>query len=259
MTPPSQPKHHDGEPPDSAGGDRLHKVLARAGVASRRACEELILAGAVTVNGQPVTRLGLRIDPTRDRVAINGRPVAVATPLVYLALHKPVGYITTANDEFGRRTVFDLAPNSPRLFPVGRLDADSEGLLLLTNDGELAMRLTHPRYEVAKTYRALVAGQVSPIAARALVEGIEIEGQRTAPARIEIVSLEPDQTELLLTIHEGRKRQVRLMLAEVGHPVLRLRRERLGPLRLGDLPLGRWRPLEAREVAALRQAVGLAG
>jgi 23S rRNA pseudouridine2605 synthase len=231
---------------------RLAKHLAHAGIASRRAAEEIIAAGRVTVDGETVT------DPARgvtgaEAIAVDGEALAHRAPqrLVY-ALHKPSGVVSTAHDPQGRRTVVDLLPGvSTRLYPVGRLDADTTGLILLTNDGELANRLTHPRYEVPKTYRARVAnGPVGERALRALREGVDLDDGRTAPAAVR--ALGPGELEL--TIREGRKRQVRRMLDAVGHPAIALRRVAFGPLRLGDLAPGAHRRLSAAEVERLRAA-----
>jgi 23S rRNA pseudouridine2605 synthase len=231
---------------------RLAKHLAHAGVASRRAAEAMIAAGRVAVDGQTVT------DPARDvaggeTIAVDGRPLAAAPPArVVYAVHKPAGVVSTARDPQGRPTVVDLVPEAAtRLYPVGRLDADTTGLILLTNDGALAERLTHPRYEVPKTYLATVARQpVGGRALRALREGLDLEDGRTAPAGVR--RLKPGLLEI--TIHEGRKRQIRRMCAAVGHPVLALRRVAFGPLRLGRLPEGGHRRLGAAEVARLRDA-----
>jgi 23S rRNA pseudouridine2605 synthase len=228
---------------------RLAKHLAHAGAASRRAAEALIADGRVVVNGEVAT------DPARDvtegdRVEVDGRTVGGVEPRVIHAVNKPVGVVSTARDTHGRPTVVELVPaKGPRLYPVGRLDADSSGLILLTNDGELANRLTHPRYEVAKTYLARVGGgRVGEGALRALCEGVELEDGPTAPARARRVK--PDLLEL--TIHEGRNRQVRRMCQAVGHPVLALQRVGFGPLRLGDLAPGACRRLSAAEIGRLR-------
>jgi 23S rRNA pseudouridine2605 synthase len=231
---------------------RLAKHLAHAGVASRRAAEGLIADGRVTVDGEVVT------DPARDvsgqeAIAVDRRPVrAPAAHRVVYAVNKPAGVVSTARDTHGRPTVVELVPDArARLYPVGRLDADTTGLLLLTDDGDLAHRLTHPRFEVPKTYRATVAnGRLPERALRALREGVELEDGRTAPA--EVRQLAPGRIEL--TLREGRKRQVRRMLAEVGHPVVTLRRVAFGPLRLGDLKEGAARRLSAAEVQRLRAA-----
>jgi 23S rRNA pseudouridine2605 synthase len=227
---------------------RLAKHLAHAGVASRRAAETLIVAGRVRVNGELVS------DPARDvtqsdRVEVDGKLVAGAEPRVVYALHKPLGVLSTAKDTHGRSTVVELVPaRGLRLYPVGRLDADSSGLILLTNDGELANRLTHPRYEVPKTYLARVAGgRVGDGALRALREGVELEDGLTAPARARRVRSD----EIELTIHEGRNRQVRRMCEAVGHPVLTLARIGFGALRLGELAPGAHRRLSEGEVGRL--------
>ena len=228
---------------------RLAKYLAHAGVASRRSAETLIAAGRVTVDGALVT------DPARDvgeenAVALDGRILAGAEPRVVHALHKPVGVVSTARDTHGRTTVLDLVPaDGLRLYPIGRLDAESSGLILLTNDGELANRLTHPRYEVEKAYRARIGGgPIGPAQMRALREGVELEDGPTAPARVR--RLAGDEIEL--TIHEGRNRQVRRMCEAVGHPVISLVRVRFGPLSLGDLPPAAHRRLRVAEVERLR-------
>jgi 23S rRNA pseudouridine2605 synthase len=231
---------------------RLAKYLAHAGVASRRAAEQLIAEGRVTVGGAVVR------DPARDvdessGVAFDGEPLRREESRVVYALHKPAGVVSTAHDTHGRKTVVDLVPDVRRLYPVGRLDADSTGLILLTNDGELANRLTHPRYEVPKTYRASLGGPaISERALRALREGVRLEDGMTAPARVR--RLTPHQLEL--TIHEGRKRQVRRMCEAVGLPVRELVRVRFGPLELGDLAAGRARRLGAAELRELAAAAG---
>jgi pseudouridine synthase len=235
----------------------LQKFLARSGVASRRHAEEMILAGRVRVNGQPVTQLGTKIQAEKDEVQVDGQPVHLPVAKVYLLLHKPAGVVTTASDPQGRQTVLDLLPPSlqnKRVFPVGRLDLDSEGLLLLTNDGAFALRLTHPRYEQEKEYHALVQGHPRPEVLEPLRRGIMLPGETrlTAPAQTRFLRAAPDDASwLAVTLHEGRKRQVRRMLAAVGHPVLRLIRVRVGSLRLGDVPPGQWRLLSAAEVGKL--------
>ena len=239
-------------------GQRLQKVLARAGVASRRAAEELIAAGRVRVNGQVVTEMGWRVSPS-DRVEVDERAVTGPAPPVYLAINKPTGYVTTARDPEGRPTVFELVRPPERVYPVGRLDWDSEGLLLLTNDGELTHRLTHPRYGVEKEYHALVDGHANQITVDRLAGGVPLSDGVTAPARAR--RLRPTQTGdwIAVTIHEGRNRQVRRMLEAVGYPVRRLVRARVGPIELGALGRGEARELTGEEVAALRRLVGLTG
>ncbi len=234
---------------------RLAKYLAHAGVASRRAAERIVAEGRVTVGGAVVT------DPARDvaegvAVAVDGRSLAGSEPRAVFALNKPPGVVSTASDPQGRPTVTELVPAGVRLYPVGRLDVDVSGLILLTNDGELANRLSHPSFEVPRTYRATVANPpVREPALRALREGVELEDGRTAPARAR--RIRPDIIEL--TIHEGRKRQIKRMCAAVGHPVRRLERVAFGPLRLGDLEEGAYRRLSGAEVERLRAATGEIG
>ncbi len=231
---------------------RLAKFLAASGVASRRASEEIIRGGRVSVDGVVVD------DPAREvgeasAVSVDGAPVRPNQARIVYALNKPAGVVSTASDPQGRPTVVSLLPSDTRLYPVGRLDIDTTGLILLTNDGELAYRLTHPRFEVPKTYRVTLANPpVRAGAVRALRAGIELEDGTTAPARVRRVS----DAVLELEIHEGRKRQVKRMCEAVGHPVRRLERIAFGPLRLGALPSGRWRALSAEELGALAVAAG---
>jgi len=224
---------------------RLNRYLASAGVGSRRAVDELIRAGRVTVNGQ-MGELGGAVGEG-DVVAVDGRPVA-PQELAYLMLHKPPGVVTTARDPQGRRTVVDLVESPQRVYPVGRLDRDTTGLLLLTNDGELANRLAHPRHGVEKTYVADVEGDPPPDVLRRLAEGVELADGPTAPARVRRLGA----GRIELVIHEGRNRQVRRMCEAVGHPVRRLHRSAYGALELGALAEGRWRALTSEEVDALR-------
>ena len=224
---------------------RLNAYLARAGVASRRSADELIKAGRVTVNGEP-GQLNTFVE-SRDRVQVNGHPVELQ-PLAYVLLHKPAGVVTTAHDPQGRRTVVDLVEHPSRVVPVGRLDADTTGALLLTNDGELAHRLAHPRYEVEKVYDAEVEGEPSDAALELLRSGLELDDGTTAPAQAR--RLGPSRVEL--SLHEGRKHQVKRMLATVGHPVRRLHRSRYAGLTLEGLEPGAWRELEPFEVVQLR-------
>ena len=229
---------------------RLNAYLARAGVASRRRADELILAGRVRVNGAPgelSTRVG-----SRDVVEVDGRRVE-AQPLAYVLLHKPAGVVTTARDPQGRRTVVDLVDHPTRVVPVGRLDADTTGVLLLTNDGPLAHRLAHPRYGVEKVYEAEVEGDPGEEALRALREGIELEDGRTAPARGRVLRPGGESSLVELVLHEGRKHQVKRMCEAVGHPVRHLHRSRYAGLDLGDLAPGEWRELTDDEVAQLRR------
>jgi len=237
--------------------ERLQKYLAHAGVASRRKCEELIVAGRVSVNGETVTALGTQVDPQRDRVAVDGRPITPPRRHRYLLLNKPRGVLSTARDPHGRRTVLDLVPSERRLYPVGRLDMDSEGLLLLTDDGELAQRLTHPRYEHDRAYEVWVDGRPSQTTLQRLREGIELQDGPTWPAEVAVQRRESGGTWLRFVIHEGRKRQLRRMCEAVGHPVRRLVRVAMGPLALGELTQGQYRALTRQEQQALRKAVGL--
>ncbi len=218
-------------------------------MASRRAAEDLIAEGRVQVNGE-VAVLGRRVDARRDRITVDGTPVGTDPDLVYYLLNKPAGVVSTASDPQGRPTVVDLVPSTPRVFPVGRLDASTEGLLLLTNDGELAHRMTHPSFGVEKEYLAHVEGSPSPGALRRLRQGVDLDDGPTAPARVSQVA--PDA--LRITIHEGRNRQVRRMTEAIGHPVRRLVRTRIGPLRTGGLRPGEWRPLDQEEVRELERA-----
>lgn len=234
--------------------ERLQKFLARAGVASRRHAEEIIEQGRVKVNGSTVTRQGLKIDPHRDRVEVDGKIIGRPEKKVYLLLHKPPGYVTTVRDPQGRPKVTDLLTGvRERVYPVGRLDCDAQGLLLLTNDGELAYRLTHPSYEVPKTYRVRVQGLPGPEKLAALTRGVELEDGPTAPARVRLVSKLQKEALLEITIHEGRNRQVKRMCQHIGHPVLTLCRTRMGPLQLGQLRPGEHRWLTFKEVTRLKK------
>ncbi|MGE0880592.1 MAG: pseudouridine synthase [Acidimicrobiia bacterium] len=241
----------DADSTDPDGGERLQKVLARLGYGSRRTCEDLIRDGRVTVDGD-VAELGRRIDIESARVEIDGSPVPTRPGLVYFLLNKPAGVVTTASDPQGRTTVVDLVPDETRVFPVGRLDADTEGLLILTNDGDLTHRLTHPSFGVEKEYLADIVGVPSKAALRRLREGIELEDGLTSPAKVAF-----DGGLLRITIHEGRNRQVRRMCDAIGHPVRRLVRVRIGPLRDQRLKPGQWRPLSLTEIQALQAAVRL--
>jgi len=237
--------------------ERLHKVLARAGVASRRRCEVLIASGRVKVNGETVSSPGSRVDPEHDRIEVDGKAIVLPCEHTYLLLNKPPGYLSTVSDPQDRSTVIDLVRTGERLYPVGRLDMDSEGLLLLTNDGELTQRLTHPSYEHEKEYHLWVEGRPTTRTLQRLRKGIELEDGFTWPAEVTVLRYEGGGTWLRFVIHEGRKRQLRRMCQAVGHPVRRLLRVRLGPLTLGNLPSGQYRLLTEEEQALLREAVGL--
>lgn len=238
--------------PELHDGERLQKVLAVRGFGSRRTCEELISGGRVTVNGE-VAVLGRRVDETRDLVAVDGVPVGIRPDLVYYLLNKPRGAICSAADEHGRSTVLDLVPRSPRVHSVGRLDADSEGLLLLTNDGELTAWLTHPRHEVDKEYLVEVQAPPSGVprsAIRMLRDGVDLDDGRTLPAAVSQV----ESGVLRIVIREGRNRQIRRMCDAVGHPVVRLVRTRIGPINDRSLAPGSWRNLGDSELRALGDA-----
>ncbi len=233
--------------------ERLQKLIARAGVCSRRAAEELITAGRVTVDGQIVRELGAKADPSQNKIGVDGKLLHFDTEKIYLLLNKPRGYVSTARDERGRKTVIDLLGENfqGRVYPVGRLDLNSEGLLILTNDGDLTNALIHPRYEVSKTYRAKISGVVTEEKLDRLRAGIELDDGLTAPA--EVYLLDADTVEV--TIHEGRNRQVRRMLAAVGCDVKRLRRIKFAGLTLDGLKVGQWRTLTAAEIAELKGAL----
>lgn len=245
-------------PERSAEGDgiRLQKVLAQAGLGSRRVCEDLIARRRVTVNGE-VAALGRRVDPERDVIEVDGARIGVRPGLVHYLLNKPAGVITTAADTHGRRTVTELVPAEPRVFPVGRLDADTEGLLILTNDGDLAHRLQHPAYGVPKTYVAQVHGVVGKDVGRQLRDGVELEDGLAKADSFKLVDSLPGHSIVEIVIHEGRKHIVRRMMDEVGFPVEMLARTQVGPVRLGELRPGRYRALAAEEVAQLYRAAGL--
>lgn len=236
--------------------ERVQKVLAAAGIGSRRACEELIAAGRVAVDGQ-VVALGAKADPRSQVVTLDGERIHTNPSLVYLLLNKPPGVVTTVADPQGRPTVMDLVPANPRVYPVGRLDRDTEGLLILTNDGELANRLAHPSYEVEKTYVAQIRGTTKRRAVRQLLDGVELEDGVARARSVRELGKSADRTLLELVIAEGRKREVRRMLAAVGIPLERLARVKLGPLPLGDIAPGKFRPLGGDEVRRLYAAVGL--
>lgn len=228
--------------------ERLQKILAQAGIASRRSAEQLILAGRVEVDGHIVTQLGCKVDPGRACIRVDGRAIG-AEEKISLLLNKPAGYITTLSDPQGRPSVCELVRDIPRrLFPVGRLDLDTEGALIMTNDGALAHRILHPSHEINRTYEALVSGCPNRDCLRQLATGILLDGVRTAPARLRLLQREAGRTLVEIIIHEGRKRQVRRMFQAVGHRVLHLRRTAYGGLRLADLPPGRYRILSEKDL-----------
>ena len=234
---------------------RLQKFLAHAGVASRRAAEELIARGKVRVNGKIVRELGTVVNES-DRIEVDGRRAVLESRRVYLVMNKPLGVVTTMRDPQGRRTVAELIPKGwPRVVPVGRLDYDTDGVLLLTNDGELANVLTHPRFGVEKTYRALLQGRLLPEQVAELRSGVLLEEFRAAGARLRVVAVRRDTSVVDLTVHEGKNRQVRRMFEAVGHKVLALTRLRFGPISVGSLPAGGVRPATEKELTALRRLV----
>jgi len=231
-------------------GERLLKVLSRVGFGSRRVCEALILEGKVKVNGQEA-QLGCRVEIETDLVTVDGAPIGVRPDVVYYLLNKPAGVVTTADDPQGRPTVVEIVPSDPRVFPVGRLDSDTEGLLILTNNGELTHRLTHPSFGVEKEYVAVVEGNPSRSSLRLLREGVDLEDGKTSPAKVALI----EEGTIRLTIHEGRNRQVRRMCSTVGHQVKRLIRTRIGPLSDRSLSPGEWRELTMTEIRSLERAV----
>jgi pseudouridine synthase len=254
---------------DDSRGPRLQKVLAEAGVASRRACEELIEAGHVRVNGHLVAALPAWVDPINDHITVDGRRIKTREPHVYIMLFKPRGVVSTNSDPEGRPRAIEFVdhPSKARLYPVGRLDMDSSGLLLFTNDGELANRLTHPKHEVHKIYEVLVSGALEEDDVRKLEAGIFLNerrtskgargGIRTAPSRLRLKKRDRDRTLLSMELGEGRNRQIRRMMARLGHQVKKLRRVQMGPLKLRGLQPGQWRELTAEELKSLRRAARL--
>ena len=243
---------------DEGRPERVQKVLAAAGIGSRRACEELIAAGRVAVDGE-VIALGAKADATRQVITLDGERIHSNPTLVYLLLNKPTGYVTTVTDPQGRPTVMDLIPATPRVYPVGRLDRDTEGLLLLTNDGELANRVAHPRYEIEKTYVAQIRGPAKRRAVRQLLDGVELEDGVAKARSVRELGSASDHTLVEIVLAEGRKREVRRMLQAVGLPLERLARVRVGPLPLGDISPGKFRPLTGAEVRQMYAAVGMSG
>ncbi len=232
---------------------RLQKYMASCGVASRRACEQLISDGRVTVDGVVITAMGVQVEPGQT-VCVNGRRITPEEEKHYILYHKPAGEMTTASDPEGRATVLDKFQEYPvRLYPVGRLDYDSEGLLLLTNDGDLTEHLLHPSREVEKTYLARVAGEVTPEEVSRLIRGVMVDGRLTSRAKARVIRANDRYSDMLITIHEGRNRQIRKMVEAVGHTVLMLRRVRFGPLTLGELKRGQWRELTEKEIEDLKK------
>jgi pseudouridine synthase len=233
---------------------RLNKILAQAGLASRRAADRLIQEGRVAVNGVVAREVGTLADPALDAIVVDGRPLPAARPAQYVLLHKPRGYVTSRSDPRGRPVVTDLVAAGTRLYPVGRLDFDVEGVLLLTNDGALTHRLLHPRYGLPRVYEAEVTGTVTPAALARWRQGVVLDDGPARPAAVELLRTAPQGSRLRLTFTEGRKHEVKRYCLALGHPVQRLRRVAFGPLRLGPLPPGAWRPLTASELRSLRAA-----
>jgi pseudouridine synthase len=236
--------------------ERIQKILSQAGIASRRASEQLMLEGRVTVNGETIRELGTKADPATDDIRVDGRRIKIAERHVYVLLNKPRGYVTTRSDPQNRPTVLDLLKGVREyIYPVGRLDYDSEGLLILTNDGDLAARLTHPRHEVPRVYEARVLGEPDAHDLDRLSKGVTVEGRRTGPAQVTLLG----PGHLRIIVHEGRNRQVRKMCEAIGHPVNELRRVSIGPIRDPKLKLGYWRELSPQEVDSLRRATRTPG
>ncbi len=230
---------------------RLQKHLSECGIASRRKAEELIAAGKVKINGH-IAEIGARVDPKRDKVTVRGKAVVPVNEKVYIMLNKPRGFVTTMSDELGRKTVSDLVADAgARIFPVGRLDRDSEGLLIMTNDGDFANKLTHPSSHVNKTYRVTVKGAAEEEQLLEMKEGIELDGRKTLPCDCFVAERKPDRTVLIFVLNEGRNRQIRRMCEAVGLEVLRLKRTEIAGVKLGMLPQGKWRPLNEREMRRL--------
>lgn len=238
--------------------ERLQKYMASAGVGSRRACEAMIAEGKVEVNGQVVREQGVKVVPGKDKVKVNGKLISVEDKHVYILLNKPVDYITTVKDTHDRPIVTDLLRDIPyRVYPVGRLDVDTEGLLLLTNDGEFSYRMTHPKFQIKKTYLATVQGVLTPERVTMLEQGVMLEDGMTSPAKVEIVKKEKHKTVVKITISEGKNRQVRRMFKAVKNPVLALRRISVGPLTLDKVPVGEFRYLTEKELLQLGSRLGL--
>ncbi|MCP2518853.1 rRNA pseudouridine synthase [Candidatus Aminicenantes bacterium AC-335-B20] len=237
---------------------RLNKFIAICGIVSRRKADELIKQGRVTVNGEIVEKLGIKVDPEKDIVEVDGKKISYKENLIYLVLYKPKGYIVSLRDPFNRPKVMDLLPDfKERIFPVGRLDYDSEGILLLTNDGELAYRLTHPRYKVERVYRVEVKGIPSPEKLEKLEKGIPLYGKRTAPSKVKLIAKKGKKALLEIKLYEGRKRQVKLMFLAIGHPVLSLKRISFGGITIKGLKPGEWRHLNKKEIKVLKKNVSL--
>lgn len=233
--------------------ERLQKFMASCGVGSRRKCEEIILSGRVSVNKITIKELGFKVDPFKDIVCLDHKELKPEENKIYVALHKPVGYISSAKDERGRKTILDIVKVKERIYPIGRLDYDTSGLILLTNDGDVYNRVIHPRQEVHKIYLAKVTGIPSRNAISYFETGVDIEGYITAPASFQIYKKEKENSWVRITIHEGKNRQIRRMCDAIGHPVLQLKRVSVGNITLGDLKTGEWRYLEPQEIDYLKE------
>lgn len=233
--------------------ERLQKYIARCGVTSRRKAEELILQGHVKVNGLIVNELGSKIDPEHDVVEVNNKKISEKNEHIYIKLYKPEGYVTTVKDQFNRKTVLDLINIKERIYPIGRLDYNTSGLLLLTDDGELANKLMHPKYLIYKTYEAVVKGIISDDSINKLKTGVFIEGYKTAPAKVKLLNIKEKQSIVQISIHEGKNRQVRKMFDSVGHPVIKLKRISFGDINLKDLTTGQWKYLSNDEIKFLKR------
>ncbi len=234
---------------------RINKFMAECGVASRRACDEMILEGRVKVNGKKIDTPGLEINEFNDAVTLDGRRITLVSKKYYIMLHKPKGYVTTVKDDKGRKTVMELIKIRSRLYPVGRLDYDTEGLLLLTNDGQLAYALTHPSHEVPKTYIAKIKGKISDTEVRQLRKGVEIDGKMTLPAVVKIIETDDEFSRVEVTIKEGRNHQIKKMFEVVGKEVVFLKRTAIGPLKLGGLGRGEYKNLTSKEIEILKAIV----
>ncbi len=234
---------------------RLQKYLAEAGIASRRKSEELIVRGKVKVNGNVVTELGIKVEPNMDKIEYNGKEVKIQDEYVYILLNKPIGYVTTARDQFNRESVLDLVKTNKRLVPVGRLDMYTSGALILTNDGDFVYKVTHPKHEINKTYTVTIKGIVNNEEVEKLREGVKIEDYTTKPAKVKILKTdeERNQSRLEITIHEGKNRQVRKMCEAIGHKVLALHRSKIAGIGVKDIPLGKWRYLTKKEVEIIKK------
>lgn len=233
--------------------ERLQKYIARSGVTSRRKAEELIITGHVMVNGIKITELGTKIDPEKDTVTVDNKEISEINKFIYIKLYKPEGYVTTVKDQFDRKTVLDLIDIKERIYPIGRLDYNTSGLLLLTNDGDLANKLMHPKYQIYKTYIAEIDGQISDESIKKLRNGVIIENYKTAPARVKLLKYKENKSIVQVSIHEGKNRQVRKMFVAVGHQVRTLKRVSFGEINLEDLKVGSWKNLSNEEIKFLKR------